>query len=65
MSLRGRRLFELYVANYLNHPLLAGVGLDSHAFALAGQARAQAIPMHEVTDEVGPLLTALAAAVKK
>lgn len=65
MSMRGRQLFDGYVAKYLNEPQLAVLSVQSHAFALTGQARAQRIPMHEITDEVGPLLAALTAATIK
>lgn len=62
MSMRGQHFFDRYVANYLNEPQLASLSIQSHAFNLTGQARSERIPMHEITDEVGPLVAALTAA---
>jgi len=65
MSMRGRRLFDNYVTNYLNQPQLVSLSIQSHAFTLTGQARAQLVPMHEITEEVGPLVAALTGAVTR
>jgi hypothetical protein len=64
MSMRGRRLFDQYVARHLNHPALAGLSTHSHVLNLVDQARGHNIPVGELVEEVGPLLEALRTARK-
>lgn len=60
MSRRGREAFDQYVAKHLNHPDLAMLPMSSHVHNLTLLAREAAIPISEITDEVGPLPEALA-----
>ena len=53
MSERGQRLFDRYVAHYLNDMPLAAIGLESHVHNFIEQAHNRSIPINEVTDEVG------------
>jgi hypothetical protein len=62
VSPRSRHLFDRYVAEYLKHPHLASLSLESHAYNLVSLAHAQGISVGELTEEVGPLREALATA---
>lgn len=64
MSLRGRALFDVYVASSLNHSSLKLLGIGTHVFNLSCDAAAAHIPVSEMTEEVGPLASALLAARK-
>jgi hypothetical protein len=59
MSLRGRELFDWYVASYLTHPDLMGLSVGTHVFNLTSEANAAHIPLAEITEEIGPLDQAL------
>jgi hypothetical protein len=59
MSERGRNLFDRYVREMLRHPVLAGLGLQSHIHNLLADARDSKISRGEIEEEVGPLMQAL------
>lgn len=60
MSQRGRNVFDRYVREMLKHPMLAGLGLQSHVHNLLSEARDARISRAEIEDETGPLMQALA-----
>ena len=60
MSQRGRNFFDRYVREMLRHPMLAGLGLQSHVHNLLSEARDAQLSRAEIEDEVGPLIEALA-----
>jgi len=62
MTIRGRALFDKYVASQLNDPSLAGLPVGSHAFNLTSAVADARIPISEVIEEVGPLAEALTSA---
>lgn len=59
MSVRGKTLFESYVARSLNDPFLVALSMASHVFNLNAEAVALRVTTLEMTEEVGPLLQAL------
>lgn len=64
MSLRGRDVFDAYVARHLNQPGMAGIGIGSHVFNLISSAGSARIAIEEITEEVGPIARALQGARK-
>lgn len=65
MSQRGRQFFEQYVREQLLHPVLRGLGLQSHVHNLLHEARSAGITKAAIEEEVGPILQALWVAKNK
>jgi hypothetical protein len=61
MTQRARSLFDNYVSSQLNHPTLAGLSIESHAFNVSAAAGAARIPIAEILEEIGPIQAALVA----
>lgn len=59
MSKRGRNFFDNYVRAQFTHPVLRGLGMQSHVHNLIHEARAAGISKGEIEQEVGPILQAL------
>lgn len=62
MSARGRALFEHYAASHLVGPLANAISIQSHAHNFRSHCKEAGIDVKEVTDEVGDLMVAFAAA---
>jgi len=59
MTVRARNAFKIYVAERLNHPDLASLSLQSHAFNLSSSAREDGISALEMIEELGVVSQAL------
>lgn len=65
MSARGRAIFDQYVATHLKGPIAAALSVESHAHTLISHCRKEGLAPQEVVEEVGDLVRAIRAVLKK
>lgn len=65
MSARGRKIFDRYASTHLRGPLACAISLQSHVHNLLLDCREQGVPHEEIVEEVGELMRAIEAEVKK